>query len=59
MTLVELAARKLSIKKRNAKLAAAFPNGVRCQKCLELGHWSYECKEKRKYVDTAPHGPNS
>ncbi|XP_055923168.1 zinc finger CCHC domain-containing protein 10 [Eupeodes corollae] len=51
MTLVGLAARKLSLKKRNAKLAAAFPNGVRCQKCLEFGHWSYECKQaKRKYV---------
>ncbi|CAG9815791.1 unnamed protein product [Phaedon cochleariae] len=24
--------------------------GVRCQKCLEYGHWSYECKGKRKYV---------
>lgn len=35
---------------RTAKLAAAFPNGVRCQKCLNMGHWSYECKEKRKYV---------
>ncbi|XP_046741917.1 zinc finger CCHC domain-containing protein 10 isoform X2 [Diprion similis] len=23
---------------------------VRCQKCLEMGHWSYECKGKRKYV---------
>ncbi|KAI4457479.1 zcchc10 protein [Holotrichia oblita] len=26
------------------------PEGVRCQKCLEYGHWSYECKGKRKYV---------
>lgn len=51
MALVGLAARKLSLKKRNAKIAAAFPNGVRCQKCLEFGHWSYECKAlKRKYV---------
>merc|ERR1739842_221730 len=23
---------------------------VRCQKCLEMGHWTYECKGKRKYV---------
>lgn len=22
----------------------------RCQKCLELGHWTYECKGQRKYV---------
>ncbi|KRF82907.1 zinc finger CCHC domain-containing protein 10 [Drosophila virilis] len=50
MTLVGLAARKLAQKQRSAKLAAAFPNGIRCQKCLNLGHWSYECKEKRKYV---------
>ncbi|XP_030747764.1 zinc finger CCHC domain-containing protein 10 [Sitophilus oryzae] len=26
------------------------PQGVRCQKCLEYGHWSYECKGKRKYL---------
>jgi len=24
---------------------------VRCQKCLEMGHWTYECKGKRKHVD--------
>lgn len=23
---------------------------IRCQKCLEMGHWSYECKGKRKYL---------
>lgn len=23
---------------------------MRCQKCLEMGHWSYECKGKRKYL---------
>ena len=22
----------------------------RCQKCLELGHWTYECKGERKYL---------
>ena len=22
----------------------------RCQKCLELGHWTYECTGQRKYV---------
>jgi len=27
-----------------------YPQGVRCQKCLEMGHWSYECKGKRKYL---------
>lgn len=23
---------------------------VRCQKCLELGHWTYQCTGKRKYL---------
>jgi Zinc knuckle len=23
---------------------------IRCQKCLEKGHWTYECTGKRKYV---------
>lgn len=35
---------------RDAQIAKAFPKGIKCQKCLQLGHWSYECKEKRKYV---------
>ncbi|XP_047537535.1 zinc finger CCHC domain-containing protein 10 [Vanessa atalanta] len=35
-------------RKKQAALAAAFPQGIRCQKCLEYGHWSYECKGKRK-----------
>ncbi|XP_018579197.1 zinc finger CCHC domain-containing protein 10 [Anoplophora glabripennis] len=26
------------------------PQGIRCQKCLEYGHWTYECKGKRKYL---------
>lgn len=26
------------------------PQGARCQKCLEHGHWTYECKGKRKIV---------
>ncbi|KAM3962097.1 uncharacterized protein ACR2FA_003784 [Aphomia sociella] len=37
-------------KKKQAALAAAFPQGIRCQKCLEYGHWSYECKGKRKIL---------
>ncbi|KAJ3640860.1 hypothetical protein Zmor_027395 [Zophobas morio] len=28
----------------------APPQGVRCQKCLDYGHWSYECKGQRKYL---------
>ncbi|XP_075198451.1 zinc finger CCHC domain-containing protein 10 [Anomaloglossus baeobatrachus] len=30
--------------------AEANKQNVRCQKCLELGHWSYECTGKRKYL---------
>lgn len=37
-------------RKKEAALAAAFPQGIRCQKCLEYGHWSYECKNKRKIL---------
>ncbi|XP_028025371.1 zinc finger CCHC domain-containing protein 10-like [Bombyx mandarina] len=37
-------------RKKQAALAAAFPQGIRCQKCLEFGHWSYECKGKRKIL---------
>lgn len=22
----------------------------RCQKCLQIGHWTYECNNKRKYL---------
>ncbi|RMX37516.1 hypothetical protein pdam_00012823, partial [Pocillopora damicornis] len=22
----------------------------RCQKCLQVGHWTYECNNKRKYL---------
>ncbi|XP_055641276.1 zinc finger CCHC domain-containing protein 10 [Toxorhynchites rutilus septentrionalis] len=47
---MHLGALKLAKKQKEAKLAAAFPKGIRCQKCLEFGHWSYECKGKRKYV---------
>uniref|UniRef100_A0A1B6HKY5 Zinc finger CCHC domain-containing protein 10 n=1 Tax=Homalodisca liturata TaxID=320908 RepID=A0A1B6HKY5_9HEMI len=34
-----------SLKKKSAN-----PQGARCQKCLEHGHWTYECKGKRKIV---------
>ncbi|XP_051534322.1 zinc finger CCHC domain-containing protein 10-like [Myxocyprinus asiaticus] len=30
--------------------AEANKQHVRCQKCLEHGHWSYECTGKRKYL---------
>nr|CAD7403907.1 unnamed protein product [Timema cristinae] len=32
------------------KKNTAYPQGVRCQKCLEYGHWTYECKGKRKFL---------
>ncbi|XP_068129030.1 zinc finger CCHC domain-containing protein 10 isoform X1 [Hyperolius riggenbachi] len=31
-------------------LSEANKQNVRCQKCLEIGHWSYECTGKRKYL---------
>uniref|UniRef100_A0A1B6M003 Zinc finger CCHC domain-containing protein 10 n=1 Tax=Graphocephala atropunctata TaxID=36148 RepID=A0A1B6M003_9HEMI len=34
----------------NLKNKSANPQGARCQKCLEHGHWTYECKGKRKIV---------
>ncbi|XP_028838529.1 zinc finger CCHC domain-containing protein 10 isoform X1 [Denticeps clupeoides] len=30
--------------------AEANKQNVRCQKCLEMGHWTYECTGKRKYL---------
>ena len=27
---------------------------TKCQKCLEAGHWTYECKNERKYVKREP-----
>ena len=32
------------------KAEEAATDKVRCQKCLEFGHWTYECKGERKYV---------
>ncbi|BES94671.1 unnamed protein product [Nesidiocoris tenuis] len=26
---------------------------AKCQKCLESGHWTYECKGKRKFLSRA------
>lgn len=31
--------------------SAVDTSSIRCQKCLEMGHWTYECKGKRKHVD--------
>ena len=30
--------------------ADAATDKIRCQKCLEMGHWTYECKGQSKYV---------
>ncbi|KAL3280105.1 hypothetical protein HHI36_017611 [Cryptolaemus montrouzieri] len=39
------------VKSSNTKNKNVYPpQGVRCQKCLEYGHWTYECKGKRKYL---------
>ncbi|EDV19802.1 uncharacterized protein TRIADDRAFT_61716 [Trichoplax adhaerens] len=35
----------LENKKRQAQAAT-----VRCQKCLQFGHWTYECQNQRKYL---------
>ncbi len=34
---------------KKASLAAAAES-ARCQKCLERGHWTYECRNSRKYL---------
>uniref|UniRef100_A0A8I5T0J4 Zinc finger CCHC-type containing 10 n=1 Tax=Pongo abelii TaxID=9601 RepID=A0A8I5T0J4_PONAB len=34
----------------NYLLSEANKQHVRCQKCLEFGHWTYECTGKRKYL---------
>ena len=26
------------------------PQTAKCQKCLEVGHWTFECKGKRKFL---------
>ncbi|XP_033037132.1 zinc finger CCHC domain-containing protein 10 isoform X6 [Chlorocebus sabaeus] len=31
-------------------ISEANKQHVRCQKCLEFGHWTYECTGKRKYL---------
>ena len=36
----------------NKKNNDAFPQGVRCQKCLQYGHWSYQCTNKTGVRET-------
>ncbi|KAH9625797.1 hypothetical protein KSS87_006041 [Heliosperma pusillum] len=35
---------------RKDRSSNALSSGVPCQKCLQLGHWTYECKNERVYV---------
>jgi hypothetical protein len=37
-------------KKNNFRLEEDNSN-AQCQKCLEKGHWTYQCTRKRKYVE--------
>ncbi|XP_078086890.1 zinc finger CCHC domain-containing protein 10 isoform X3 [Mustelus asterias] len=38
------------VSKLHFKPQEANKQHVRCQKCLEYGHWTYECTGKRKYL---------
>lgn len=41
----------LFLKKFHAENKNGYPpQGIHCQKCLEYGHWTYECTGKRKYL---------
>ena len=39
-----------SLYKDGRKMVTASPENFRCQKCLEMGHYTYECQGARKYV---------
>ena len=39
-----------SLYKDNRKKVTASAENFRCQKCLEVGHYTYECQGTRKYV---------
>ena len=39
-----------SLYKDGRKKVTASPENFRCQKCLEMGHYTYECQGARKYV---------
>ena len=36
--------------KNNITYSAPPADSVRCQKCLNFGHWTYECSNTRKYL---------
>ena len=39
-----------SLYKEGRKKVQASSENFRCQKCLEVGHFTYECQGPRKYV---------
>merc|ERR1712172_128625 len=39
-----------SLYKDSRKKVTASSENYRCQKCLEVGHFTYECQGERKYV---------
>ena len=39
-----------SLYKENRKKVIQSADNYQCQKCLEKGHWTYECTGTRKYV---------
>ena len=39
-----------SLYKDSRKKVTASSENYRCQKCLDVGHFTYECKGERKYV---------
>ena len=39
-----------SLYKESRKKVIQSAENVRCQKCLAIGHWTYECTGERKYV---------
>ena len=39
-----------SLYKDNRKKVVANAENYRCQKCLEVGHFTYECQGDRRYV---------
>jgi hypothetical protein len=32
------------------QFSALEASNQKCQKCLEVGHWTYQCTNKRKYL---------
>jgi hypothetical protein len=43
---------KLGVRKNSLKLGGtrAYGGLQQCQKCFQMGHWTYECKNERIYI---------